>query len=476
MSKITPQSQNFSQWYLDVVQVADLADYSKVKGCMVIKPYGYRIWELIQRDLDSRIKEAGVQNVYFPLFIPESFLTKEKDHVEGFAPECAIVTHGGGKKLAEPLVVRPTSETIMYDTFADWIQSYRDLPLLVNQWANIVRWEMRTRPFLRTTEFLWQEGHTVHATKEEAETEAHRALKMYEDFDRDFLALPILTGKKSEKETFAGADYTLSTEALARDGKAIQAGTSHLLGQTFAKAFEIQFQDQDGEIKYGWQTSWGVSTRLIGTIIVCHGDEKGLRLPPRVAPYQVVLVPIWKTDEEKQQVFIELSSINNKLTDQGVRVYFDDRENLSPGFKFNEWEVKGVPVRIEMGPRDLKDAQVFVARRDTNEKMAIPVASLGSEIPDLLETIQENMYEQAKIFLEDHTFEAESVDEMVKILDDKGGFVKAPWGGTADDERKLQEETKATIRVIVEEKMKTKKKCIFSGNETDTLVYFARAY
>lgn len=476
MSKITPQSQDFSKWYLDVVKIAELADYTKVKGCMVIKPYGFRIWELFQQEMDRRIKEADVKNVYFPLFIPESLLTREKDHVEGFAPECAVVTHGGGKKLAEPLFIRPTSEAIMYDTFSDWIQSYRDLPLKINQWANIVRWEMRTRPFLRTTEFLWQEGHTVHATKEEAEVEAYRALKMYEDLDRDFLALPVLTGKKSKKETFAGADYTLSTEALARDGKAIQAGTSHLLGQTFAKAFDITFQDKDGEVKYAWQTSWGVSTRIIGTIIVCHGDEKGLRLPPKVAPHQVVLVPIWKNDEEKDAILKELNGVKENLKKKGIRVLLDDRDSLSPGWKFNEWEVKGVPIRIEMGPRDLKDAKVVVARRDTNEKLDMSIASLAKEIPELLENIHQYMLDEASKFIEDHTFEAHSVDEMVKFLDDKGGFIKAPWGGTAEDERKLQERTKATIRVIVEEKMKTKKPCIFTGKDTDTLVYFARAY
>lgn len=476
MTKIASQSENFAQWYLDVVQMADLADYSKVKGCMVIKPYGYRIWELIQQELDRRIKDANVENVYFPLFIPESFLTREKDHVEGFAPECAIVTHGGGKELAERLVVRPTSETIMYDTFSDWIQSYRDLPLKINQWANVVRWEMRTRPFLRTTEFLWQEGHTAHATKEEAEEEAHRALKMYTDFDRDFLALPVMTGKKSAKETFAGADYTLSTEALARDGKAIQAGTSHLLGQTFANAFDITFQDQNEQLQKVWQTSWGVSTRIVGTIIVCHGDEKGLKLPPNVAPHQIVMVPIWKSDEERVAVVGELKLMQDSLIEKGVRVLLDDRDNLSPGWKFNEWELKGVPVRIEFGPRDLEKKQVVIARRDTGEKINSPLMGLEDKLLQLLIDIQANMLSSAEAFLSNHISEADSIEEMVGILDGKGGFVKAPWGGDADDERRLQEQTKATIRLIVEEKMEVKKKCIFTGKETDTLVYFARAY
>src|SRR3989339_447915 len=327
-NKITTQSQDFSQWYLDVIKEADLAEYSKVKGCMIIKPYGYRIWELIQREMDDRIKAAGVQNCYFPLFIPESFINREKEHVKGFAPECAIVTHGGGKKLAENLYVRPTSETIMYDTFSEWVQSYRDLPLLINQWANIVRWEMRTRPFLRTTEFLWQEGHTAHATLEEADIEAARALKMYNDFDKNFLALPVLTGKKSRKETFAGALYTLATEALAKDGKAIQAGTSHNLGQGFAKSFNIQYQDEKGELQYVWQTSWGVSTRLIGTIIVVHGDDHGLVLPPKVAPYQIVIIPIYKTDQEKDKVLEFVENMKDSF-DKNLRVHVDNRENLS---------------------------------------------------------------------------------------------------------------------------------------------------
>ena len=403
-------------------------------------------------------------------------MTKEKDHVEGFAPECAVVTHGGGKKLAEPLVLRPTSETIMYDTFSDWVQSYRDLPLLINQWANVVRWEMRTRPFLRTTEFLWQEGHTAHATKEDAEEEVARALKMYTDFDRELLALPVLTGKKSEKETFAGADYTLCTEALARDGKVIQAGTSHLLGQTFAKAFDIRFQDENGDMQYAWQTSWGVSTRMIGTSIVCHGDEKGLRLPPNVAPYQVVLVPIWKSDEEKEAVLGEMAKLNETLVEKGVRVRFDDRENLTPGWKFNEWELKGVPIRIEMGPRDLEKSEVVVARRDTNEKLPMKVDGLASEVVDLLDSIQANMLAQAEKYLNEHIFEADTVEDMVKILDENGGFVKAAWAGNAEDERTLQNQTKATIRIISEEKLPSKKPCIFTGKETDTIVFFARAY
>lgn len=476
MAKIASQASDFPQWYLDVVDVADLAKHSRVKGCMIIRPYGYAIWENIQRELDRRIKAAGVQNMYFPMFIPQSLLNKEKDHLEGFAPECAVVTHGGGQLLAEPLIVRPTSETIMYDAFSGWVQSHRDLPLLINQWANVVRWEMRTRPFLRTTEFLWQEGHTAHATKAEAEAEVARALKMYEDFDRDFLALPVLTGTKSPKETFAGADYTRTTEALAKDGKVIQAGTSHLLGQTFAKTFDIQFQDEKGEKQYVWQTSWGLSTRIIGTLIVCHGDEKGLVLPPNVAPHQVVMIPIYKTPEERASVLEALEKVKAELEAQNVRVHLDARDTVTPGFKFNEWEVKGVPVRLEVGPRDLVAGTCVLARRDTSEKTPVALTEVSAQVPALLQTIQSEMLARAQKHLAEHITEASDLDEMVKILDEKGGFVKAPWGGTELDEKKIQDKTKATIRVVSETKLDKPAKCIFTGKETDTVVYFARAY
>lgn len=476
MTQIASQSKDFPAWYQDVVDKAELAQHSKIKGCMVIKPYGYAIWELIQQELDRRIKAAGVQNAYFPLFIPQSFLTREKDHVEGFAPECAVVTHGGGEQLAEPLIVRPTSETIMYDTFSNWVQSYRDLPLLINQWANVVRWEMRTRPFLRTTEFLWQEGHTVHATKADAEKEVARALKMYEDFDREFLALPVLTGTKSPKETFAGADYTRTTEALAKDGKVIQAGTSHLLGQTFAKAFNIQFQDEKGEMQYGWQTSWGLSTRIIGTIIVCHGDEKGLVLPPRVAPYQVVLIPIYKKDDEKKEVMKALENAAQELREAGVRVHLDARDTVTPGYKFNEWELKGVPMRIEVGPRDLEKKACMVARRDTGEKFSVPLADLQKEVPASLEYIQGEMLKRAEKHLQDNIREADTIEEMVKVLDEHGGLVKTAWAGSEEDEKRIQEKTKATIRIVSEEKWPKERPCILTGKKTDTMVYFARAY
>jgi len=471
MSKIASQSEDFSQWYLDIVKIADLADYSKVKGCMVIKPYGYAIWENLQGELDRRIKEAGVKNVYFPLLIPESFLQKEKEHVKGFAPECAVVTHGGGKELAERLVIRPTSETIMYDSFSDWIQSHRDLPLKINQWANIVRWEMRTRPFLRTTEFLWQEGHTAHKDKAGADKEAHRALQMYEDFDKEFLALPVLTGRKSDREKFAGALYTLSTEALARDGKAIQAGTSHNLGTTFAESFDIQYQDENGKRKKVWQTSWGVSTRLIGTLIVVHGDEQGLRLPPKIAPVQVIIVPILK-DDSKDKVFAACNQVVSDL--KNVRSEVDTRETVSPGYKFAEWEVKGVPIRLEIGPRDLENNTCVIARRDTSEKTTYELSELFTVVPKLLDEIQENMYQQALIYQQENTREVETYDEFKKVLKDKGGFILAGWCENEDCEVKIQEETKATIRVIAEEECKCK--CVLCGADGKHKVYFAKAY
>lgn len=476
MPQIASQVHNFPQWYQDVVEKADLAEHSIVKGCMVIKPYGYAIWERIQGELDRRIKAAGVKNAYFPLFIPQSFLNKEKEHVKGFAPECAVVTHGGGKELSEPLIIRPTSETIIYDTFSRWIHSYRDLPVLINQWANVVRWEMRTRPFLRTTEFLWQEGHTAHALRKEAEQEVLRALKMYEDFDEDFLALPVLSGKKSPKETFAGALYTMTTEALAKDGKVIQAGTSHLLGQTFAKAFNIRFQDKKGESQYVWQTSWGLSTRIIGVLIVCHGDEKGLCLPPSVAPLQVVMVPIWKTAAEQKRVLSSLHKLESTLKENGIRVQVDDRDTVTPGYKFNEWELKGVPLRLELGPRDLAKKEAVLARRDTGEKSSVLLTSLLVKIPPLLKTIQASMLKRAEHYLKANIREAESLEEMVKILDEHGGLVKAAWAGSEEDELKVQNKTKATIRIISGEKWPKKRACIFTGEKTETMVYFARAY
>lgn len=481
MSRITPQSRDFSQWYLDVIKQADLADYSKVKGCMIIKPWGYAIWELMQKGLDRMIKTAGVQNVYFPLFIPESLINREKEHIEGFAPECAVVTHGGGKKLAENLFVRPTSETIMYDTFADWIQSYRDLPLKINQWANVVRWEMRTRPFLRTTEFLWQEGHTAHATKEEADSEAERALKMYVDFDREYLAMPVKTGKKSRKETFAGALYTLSTEALARDGKAIQAGTSHNLGQGFAESFGINFTDADGVLRRVWQTSWGVSTRLIGTLIVVHGDDRGLRLPPALAPHQVVGVPIWKSEEEKSAVLSAFSSLSEDLEGlswrgERIRFHLDARDNLSAGYKFNEWEAKGSPLRVEIGPRDLKNGQCLIARRDGGEKKILALAEAAQTIPLILEEIQKSLYEEANAYLEKNTFFVGDDYTKFKTMIEQGGFLRVYLTDDDDVEAAIQAETKATVRIIEEEWSESEKKCMYSGVPAKRQVLMARSY
>src|SRR3989339_440474 len=415
MPQLADPKKDFSQWYLDVIEQADLAENADVRGCIIFKPYGYAIWEAMQRDIDRRIKELGVSNPYFPLFIPESLLMKEAHHVEGFAPQCAVVTHGGGKELTEKLYVRPTSETIIYSAYARWVHSHRDLPIKLNQWANIVRWEMRTRPFLRTLEFRWQEGHTCHATKEEADTMAEAALQMYTAFDREMLALPVLTGRKPEHEKFAGALYTLTTEALARDGKAIQAGTSHNLGQGFSEAYNVSFLDAAGKSQRPWMTSWGVSTRLIGTLIVVHGDEKGLRIPPSLAPTQIVLVPIYKSDEERAAVLEACRKMETRLS--GFRVHVDDRTEKSPGFKFNEWEVKGIPVRLEIGPKDLKAGQVTVVRRDTSAKEAWPLTQCTSGVFEkLLQSIQEGLFTQAQHFLEDHTFEAKSYEELKKHI------------------------------------------------------------
>lgn len=472
MDKITKQADDFSQWYLDVVKVADLADYSKTKGCMVIKPYGYAIWELLQADLDRRIKEMGVKNLYFPLLIPESFLKKEKDHVEGFSPEVAVVTHAGGKKLSEPYVIRPTSETIMYDTFADWVQGYKDLPLLTNQWANIVRWEMRTRPFLRTTEFLWQEGHTVHASKEEADEFAQRALDMYEAVARETLSFAVLKGPKSENEKFAGALYTTCVEALARDGKAIQAGTSHNLGQNFAKAFGITYLDEKNTEQHAWQTSWGVSTRLIGTMIVVHGDDKGLRLPPAVAPVQAIIVPIYKSDDEKKKVLQKSAEVEKMLKEGGIRVEVDDREGVNPGFKYNEWEAKGVPLRLEIGPKDLEKDAAMVARRDNGQKESIGCQDLPKKVAELLGDISQSMLKESEDNIKNNTHEAKNYDEFKKTLEAKGGFIRVPWAGSNEEEKTIQTETKATIRILEE----GSGKCFYTGKKATQMAYFAKAY
>jgi prolyl-tRNA synthetase len=475
MPRLADQQKDFPQWYLDVIAQADLAEHADVKGCIIFKPYGYAIWESIQADLDRRIKELEVQNCYFPLFIPESVINKEKEHVEGFAPECAVVTHGGGKELTEKLYVRPTSETVIYTTFAKWIQSHRDLPLKVNQWCNVVRWEMRTRPFLRTLEFLWQEGHTAHASKEDADAMVEAALKMYADFDKEYLALPVLRGRKPEHEKFAGALYTLTTEALARDGKAIQAGTSHNLGNEFSAAYGVQYLDVDGQRKSPWTTSWGLSTRIIGTMIVVHGDEKGLRLPPKVAPVQVVIVPIYKTDDEQKAVLKACNDLKASL--KGVRVKVDDRDNKSPGFKFNEWEVKGVPVRIELGPKDLEKKQVMLARRDTSEKTAMPIADCTlKSMTALLDDIHDTLYKQAEELLQKKTKTVSTFDELAAHMEE-GGMAWAPWDGTKETADKIKDKTKATIRLLPEDEQKvTGKNDVFSGKPAVTMALYAKAY
>jgi prolyl-tRNA synthetase len=444
---ITPQSQDFGRWYIDVVRRAELADYSPVKGCMVIRPYGYAIWELMQAALDRRFKATGHVNAYFPMFIPESLFMKEAEHVEGFAPEVAWVTHGGKEELEERLVVRPTSETIIGTMYAKWIQSWRDLPILINQWANVVRWEKVTRLFLRTTEFLWQEGHTAHETAEEAEEETRRMLAVYKDFAETELAMPVMDGLKTDSEKFAGADRTYSIEALMRDGRALQAGTSHNLGQNFAKGYEIKFQARDKSVQYAWTTSWGVSTRLIGGVIMTHGDEGGLILPPRIAPYQVVMVPIPRGNW-KETVLPKAQEIRDALVAAGVRVMLDDRDSQSPGWKFNEWEMRGVPLRLEIGPKDLEKSTVVLARRDTREKSFVPMEGLTAHVQALLVTIQQALYDRAVAFRTEHTTTAASYDDFKATMDGRPGFVIAPWCGSETCEAEIKEETQATIRNI----------------------------
>ncbi|MBK7965496.1 MAG: proline--tRNA ligase [Bacteroidetes bacterium] len=488
--QLTSRAENYSQWYQDLVIKADLAENSAVRGCMVIKPYGYAIWERMQQDLDRRFKETGHSNAYFPLFIPKSFFSKEASHVEGFAKECAVVTHyrlkndpdGKGvvvdetAKLEEELIVRPTSETIIWNTYRGWIQSYRDLPILINQWANVVRWEMRTRLFLRTAEFLWQEGHTAHATQEEAIAEANQMLDVYADFAQDILAIPVIKGRKSPNERFAGALDTLCIEALMQDGKALQAGTSHFLGQNFAKAFDVKFTSKEGKQDFVWATSWGVSTRLMGALIMSHSDDSGLVLPPRLAPIQVVIVPIYKGDEQLELLTQFINPIIAKLKAKGISVKFDNRDTHKPGWKFAEYELKGVPVRIAIGPRDMENGTVEVARRDTKEKSVYQVTDLDLKIEHLLSQIQDNIYRKAQTFREENTFRADSWDEFFKILDDKGRFIYAHWDGTPETEEKIKEMPKATIRCIPLGNKLEAGKCILTGNPSSQRVVFARAY
>jgi prolyl-tRNA synthetase len=490
MSKgITSRKEDYSQWYNELVQKADLAEHSAVRGCMVIKPYGYAIWEKMQAALDKMFKDTGHSNAYFPLFIPKSFFSKEASHVEGFATECAVVTHyrlkndGTGNiivdedaKLEEELIVRPTSETIIWNTYKGWIESYRDLPILVNQWANVVRWEMRTRLFLRTAEFLWQEGHTAHATSEEAIAETEQMLRVYADFAENWMAMPVVKGKKTESERFAGALDTYCIEALMQDGKALQAGTSHFLGQNFAKAFDVKFTSKEGKLEHVWATSWGVSTRLIGALIMAHSDDAGLVLPPKLAPIQVVVVPIFKTDEEKKEIDELVDSLIAECKKRGISIKFDDRDTYRPGYKFAEWELKGVPIRVTIGARDLKNGLVEVARRDTQSKETINKDELMDKIEFLLEDIQQNIYNKALLFRDENITKVDSYEEFKEVLESKAGFVSAHWDGTVETEKLIKEETKATIRCIPLDNPQEDGVCIYSGKPSTQRVLFAKAY
>ena len=487
---LTNRDENYAQWYNDLVIKADLAENSVVRGCMVIKPYGYAIWEKIQAELDRLFKATGHVNAYFPLFIPKSFFSKEAAHVEGFAKECAVVTHyrlkndetGKGiivdpaAKLEEELIIRPTSETIIWHSYKNWIHSYRDLPILINQWANVVRWEMRTRLFLRTTEFLWQEGHTAHATRDEAIEEAEKMINVYAGFAENSMALPVIKGYKSENERFAGALDTYAIEALMQDGKALQAGTSHFLGQNFAKAFDVQFTDKTGKLDYVWATSWGVSTRLMGAIIMGHADNRGLVLPPKLAPIQVVIIPIYKNDEQLGNISDTARKIKTGLEAKGISVKYDDRDNNKPGWKFADYELKGVPVRLAIGPRDLENKTIEVARRDNLTKETISIDNVNEHILKLLDDIQTNIYNKALIFRKENTFYVDQWDEFLKILDNQGGFIMAHWDGTAETEEKIKEESKATIRCIPFDNPDEDGKCIYSGKPSKRRVLFARSY
>ncbi len=488
--ELTSRSENYSQWYQDLVIKADLAENSAVRGCMVIKPYGYAIWEKMQAELDRMFKETGHVNAYFPLFIPKSFFSKEADHVEGFAKECAVVTHyrlkndevNGGvvvdpdAKLEEELIIRPTSETIIWNTYRNWIQSHRDLPLLINQWANVVRWEMRTRLFLRTTEFLWQEGHTAHATKQEAVEETIKMINVYSDFAQNYMAMPVIKGVKSENERFAGAIETYTIEALMQDGKALQSGTSHFLGQNFAKAFDVKFANKEGREEYVWATSWGASTRLMGALVMAHSDDHGLVLPPRLAPIQVVIVPVYKNMEQLENIRNKVDGIVAGLKAKGISVKFDDNDNKKPGWKFAEYELKGVPVRLAIGPRDLENNTVELARRDTLEKNTVSFDGITDHIQSLLEEIQTNIFNKALNFRSENTLKADTWDEFKDLIKNKGGFVLAHWDGTSETEEKIKNETKATIRCIPLDNEQEAGNCIYSGAPSNQRVLFALAY
>ena len=490
MSKgVTPKSEDYARWYTDVITKAEMADYGPVKGTMVIRPYGYSVWESIKEVLDKRFKETGHVNAYFPLFIPKSFISKEADHIEGFAKECAVVTHSrlksapDGKgvivdpdsKLEEEIIVRPTSETVIWSMYKKWINSYRDLPILINQWVNVVRWEMRTRLFLRTSEFLWQEGHTAHATEQEAREESKQMLDIYQEVLEQVLAIPVLTGLKSEAERFAGAVDTYCIEAMMGDKRALQAGTSHYLGQNFAKAFDVKFQTENNTEELVYATSWGVSTRLVGALIMVHGDDKGLRLPPKVAPVQIVIIPIIKNENSLAEIEKFLEPFLTELKEIGIRFKLDDRLKISPGFKFNEWEMKGVPIRVEVGPRDMESGTVFCARRDTSEKTSYKIESAASTMSQLLDEIQINMFNQALEFREKNTFSTNNYEEF-KSLIENGGFIRCGWDGNPESEAAIKKETKATIRCILLDEKITDKKCVYSGNPAKHEVIFARAY
>ena len=473
MKNLTPMSEDFNQWYTDIIQEAELADYSPVKGTMVIRPYGYAIWENIQEYLDNRFKETGHKNAYFPLFIPKSFIEKEAEHVEGFSPELATVTHAGGKELEEPLIVRPTSETIINHMFSKWISSHRDLPLLINQWANVVRWEMRTRLFLRTSEFLWQEGHTAHATKEEANEEAIQMLNIYEEFVQNIAAVSVTKGLKSELEKFAGAEKTYSIEAMMLDKKALQAGTSHELGQNFSKAFEIEYSDENNKLQNPFQTSWGVSTRLIGMIIMAHGDDKGLKLPPNLAPIQVVIVPIIPSKDDKNKVMENVENIKTMLSN--YRLSIDDREEVTPGYKFNEWELKGVPIRIEIGPRDIENNKVILSRRDIdNSKEEVSIEKLKSTIDQLIIDIQNNMFDISKKHMEENTVHVDTKEDLIEALNNKEGFVTCYWSENKDDELEIKELTSATIRCYPINNEETKQS--INDKKDGKFAIFSKAY
>ena len=490
LKDVTKAEDNYSQWYNDLVVKAGLAENSAVRGCMVIKPYGYAIWEKMQAAPDKMFKDTGHQNAYFPLFIPKSFFSKEADHVEGFAKECAVVTHYRLKndpedkgvvvdpdaKLEEELIVRPTSETIIWNTYKGWIQSYRDLPILCNQWANVVRWEMRTRLFLRTAEFLWQEGHTAHATKEEAIEEATRMIHVYQKFVEEWMGVPVIVGHKSPNERFAGAVDTLTIEALMQDGKALQSGTSHFLGQNFAKAFDVQYINKEGKLEYVWATSWGVSTRLMGALIMAHSDNNGLVLPPKLAPIQVVLIPIYKGEEQMRQIVERLRTIAEELKSKGLSVKIDDRDNVRSGFKFAEYELKGVPVRLALGPRDLENGTIELVRRDTLEKETIPQAGLTDRVASLMDEIQQNIFRKALDYRNSMITKVDTWDEFVDVLENKGGFISAHWDGTVETEVAIKDATKATIRCIPMDAVEEEGKCVFSGKPSHRRVLFARSY